>query len=95
MARIIALRLSALGDIAMTMAVLKSFADLYPEHEITLLSRPHVAPLLEGMPANVHFRPVKVSDYKGTRGLRRLARELRDEGYDMMADMHNVLRAKV
>jgi len=95
MAKILAVRFSALGDVVMAMSVIKSFADLYPENEITFLSRPFVGTLLEGMPANVHFRPVDLKAYKGLGGLRRLSRELMDEGYDAMADMHDVLRTKV
>lgn len=95
MANILVTRFSALGDIAMTVAVLKSFADLYPEHDITLMSRPFVAPLLEGLPPNVHFRPVNLNDYKGIGGLRRLAREIKGEGFDTLADFHDVLRSKV
>lgn len=95
MAKILAIRLSALGDIAMTVAVLKSFADIYPEHEITLMSRPIAGKLLEGLPENVHFRPVKLDEYKGIGGMHRLSRELANEGYDAIADMHDVLRTKM
>ncbi len=95
MANILVTRFSALGDVAMTVSVLKSFADSYPNDHITLMSRPFIAPLLEGLPANVHFRPVKLADYKGLGGLRRLSRELINEGYDALADMHDVLRTKV
>ena len=95
MANILVTRFSALGDVAMTISVLKSFADTYPHDHITLMSRPFIAPLLEGMPYNVHFRPVNLNDYKGLNGLRRLSRQLINEGYDTLADMHDVLRTKV
>ncbi len=95
MANILVTRFSALGDVAMTVSVLKSFADSYPDDHITLLSRPFIAPLLEGLPANVHFRPVNLNDYKGIAGLRRLSRQLIGDGYDALADMHDVLRTKV
>lgn len=95
MADILVTRFSALGDVAMTISILSSFAERYPEHKITLLSRPFVAPLLEGLPGNVYFHPVNLNDYKGLGGLRRLSKELLADGYDMMADMHDVLRTKV
>lgn len=95
MASILVSRFSALGDVAMTIGVIKSFADIYPDHHITLMSRPFIAPLLENMPSNVHFRPVDLNNYKGLGGLRRLSRQLIGEGYDMLADMHDVLRTKV
>ena len=92
MAHLLAMRFSALGDVAMTVPVVRSFALAYPQHEVTLMSRPMAAPLFEGLPANVHFRPVKVSDYKGVNGLVRLYHELESEGYDGVADLHDVLR---
>lgn len=95
MAKILAIRFSALGDIAMTMAVLKSFADRYPEDDITLLSRPVASTLMEGLPSNVRLRAVHLEDYKGLGGLRRLSRELLGEGYDVLVDWHDVLRSKV
>lgn len=95
MAKILAMRFSALGDVVMAMSVIKSFADLYPEHEITFVSRPFVGVMLEGMPENVHFRPVDLKAYKGVGGLRRLSKELAAEGYDAVADMHDVLRTKI
>ncbi|MBQ7742938.1 MAG: glycosyltransferase family 9 protein [Bacteroidaceae bacterium] len=95
MANILAIRFSALGDVAMTMAVLKSFADQHPNDHITLLSRPMASALVERLPSNVHLRSVDLSDYKGLGGLRRLSRELMGEGYDVLVDWHDVLRSKV
>ncbi|MCH5178854.1 MAG: glycosyltransferase family 9 protein [Prevotellaceae bacterium] len=94
MANILAIRFSALGDVAMTVAVLKAFADQYPHDHITLLSRPVAAALVEGLPQNVHLRTVNLNDYKGLLGLRRLSRELMGEGYDVLVDWHDVLRSK-
>lgn len=95
MANILVTRFSALGDVAMTVCVLKAFAETYPDHHITLLSRPFAAPLLEGLPENVSFCPVKLNDYKGLRGLSRLSLQLRSQGFDMVADFHDVLRTKI
>lgn len=95
MANILVTRFSALGDVAMTVCVLKAFAETYPDHHITLLSRPFAAPLLEGLPENVIFCPVNLNDYKGLRGLSRLSLQLRSQGFDMVADFHDVLRTKI
>ena len=93
MASILAIRFSALGDVVMTIPVLCSFAKRYPQHDITLLSRSGVAPLFKsGLPENVHFRSVDLNEYKGLKGLTRLYNELRSEGYDAVADLHDVLR---
>lgn len=101
---VLAIRFSALGDVAMTIAALKAFADRYPHDHITLLSRPVAAKMMppaeglqgaEGLPPNVHLRPVRLDEYKGLPGLRRLSRELLGEGYDVLVDWHDVLRSKV
>ncbi|GAE20881.1 ADP-heptose [Bacteroides pyogenes JCM 10003] len=70
MARILIIRFSALGDVAMTVPVLHSLAVQYPEHEITLLSRAPWQPLFEGLPANVRFVGAHLADkHKGFLGL--------------------------
>lgn len=94
--KLLVIRLSALGDVAMTVPVIATLARQYPNLEITVISRPFVSPLFEQMPANVHFRGVDVNSYKGFRGLFRLFRELKREGnYDAIADLHDVLRSKI
>ena len=55
MARILIIRFSALGDVAMTIPVVYSLAAQYPQHEITVLSRGVLQPLFQGLPDNVHF----------------------------------------
>ncbi len=55
MQRYLVIRLSALGDVAMVIAVLRQAALQHPENEYTLLSRPRMQALLVDMPANIHF----------------------------------------
>lgn len=93
MANILAIRFSALGDIVMTIPALCSFAKRYPQDHVTLLSRSYVAPLFSlSLPENIHFRGVNLDNYKGLAGLTHLYGELRSEGYDAVADLHDVLR---
>lgn len=40
MAKILVIRFSAIGDVAMTIPVIYSFAVQYPQHQITVLSPP-------------------------------------------------------
>lgn len=93
--RILVIRLSALGDVAMTVPVIDSVARRYPQLEITVLSKPFMSPLFGQMPANVRFQGVDVDRYKGAGGLFRLFRELKKERYDAVADLHDVLRSKL
>ena len=55
MRKLLVIRLSALGDVAMVAAVLRQAALLHPENDYTLLSRPRMQALLVDAPANLHF----------------------------------------
>lgn len=92
---ILVIRLSAMGDVAMTVPVLRAFSLQYPETKITVVSRPFFAPFFNGIP-NVSFFGVDVKErHKGFIGLLRLFSDLRKLNIDAVADLHNVLRSKV
>ena len=93
-AHILAIRLSALGDVAMTVPAIHSLAISYPNDEITVVSRRKWGALFHEMPANVHFYGIDMDDYAGIRGLERLFRELQEMRFDCVADLHDVLRTK-
>ena len=96
MAKILAVRFSALGDVAMAVPVLYSFAKAYPQHRLVVLSRSAMAPLFACAPSNLLFKGVDLKkDYKGLKGILRLYSELRKEKFDAVADLHDVLRTKV
>lgn len=97
MSRILVTRFSALGDVAMTIPVLVSAARLSPDDEFTVLSRTYVAPLFDGLAPNITFRGVDLKDrrYKGLLGMWHLYRDLKGEGFDKVADLHDVLRTKL
>ena len=46
MAKILVIRFSAIGDVAMTVPVIHSLATQYPQHQIKVLSRPNMATYL-------------------------------------------------
>lgn len=95
--KLLVIRFSALGDVAMSIPVISSLAARYPRLEITVLSRPFMQPLFAGLSSRIRFKGVDVSRYKGIGGLYRLFRQLEtEEGkYDAVADLHDVLRSKV
>ena len=95
MKKLLVIRFSALGDIAMTVPVLHDLAVQYPDLEITMLSRPMAKPLFELMPKNVHFFAADLEGrHKGLVGLNRLiANDLHYENFDYVADFHDVLRS--
>lgn len=95
MAKILVIRFSALGDVAMTVPVLCSFARSYPQHQIVVLSRPNMSALFSEAPSNLLFFGVDLKkDYIGIKGLFRLFFRLRKEHFDYIADLHDVLRSK-
>lgn len=95
MAKILVIRFSAIGDVAMSIPVVYSLATQYPQHQITVLSKPNMAALFTKLPANVSFRGADLKgNYQGIKGLNLLFKELDAEGYDYIADFHDVLRTK-
>ena len=93
MKKILVIRFSALGDIAMTVPVVHDLALQYPELDITMLSREMARPLFERMPKNVHFFGADLKgQHKGLLGLCRLWRDAHLSDFDYIADFHGVLR---
>lgn len=91
---ILVIRLSAMGDVAMTVPVLRILAQTYPEVKITVLSRPFFKPLFEGIP-NLDFLEADVYGKHKRLGLIKLAKEAKALGIDVVADLHNVIRTKI
>lgn len=95
MARILIIRFSAIGDVAMTIPVIYSLAVQYPQHEITVLSRAVLQPLFQGLPSNVRFVSADLKGrHRGFGGLNRLYADLKKLNFDYVADFHGVLRAR-
>lgn len=94
--RVLLMRLSAMGDVAMTVPVVASFAKAYPDIDITMLSTPRFQPLFANIP-NLSFVGVdKAGRHNGIRGLWRLSKEITADGkFDQMIDLHDVLRSKI
>ncbi|MFO7720227.1 MAG: glycosyltransferase family 9 protein [Gillisia sp.] len=94
-AHILVIRLSAMGDVAMLVPVLRSLTTTYPNLKITLLTRGFFAPMFKDIP-NVEIYKADISGiHHGFVGLCRLARELKELEIDAVADLHDVLRSNV
>jgi len=92
---ILVIRLSAMGDVAMCVPVLRAFVKQNPEVKITVLSRAFFKPLFKGL-HNVDFFTADLDGkHKGVFGLYRLYKELELIRVDAVADLHNVLRSKI
>ena len=93
MKKLLVIRFSALGDIAMSVPVVHDLAVQYPDLEITMLSREMARPLFERMPSNVHFIAADLNgQHKGLFGLCRLWHDAHLSDFDYIADFHDVLR---
>lgn len=92
--KLLAIRFSAMGDVAMTVPVIDSLARHCPDLHITVLTVNRLLPFFSWMPDNVEVKGVKLNDYKGVSGLERLFAELKAEKFDAVADLHDVLRTK-
>ena len=89
------MRLSAMGDVAMTVPVLRAFVSQNPEIKITIISRPFFKPLFDTIPNVSFFAFDEKKRHKGFLGLLQLYRDLKVLQIDAFADLHNVLRSKV
>jgi ADP-heptose:LPS heptosyltransferase len=94
--RILLIRFSALGDVAMLAPVVREAAEQNKDCEFTVLSKVACGALFEGLAENVRFIGADVKgEYKGLSGLLRLFKELHAQHFDCVVDMHDVLRTKV
>ncbi len=89
------MRLSAMGDVAMTVPVLRAYVQQNPEVKITVVSRPFFKPFFEGISNVSFFAFDEKQRHKGFAGLLRLFQDLKALQIDAFADLHNVLRSKV
>ena len=89
------IRLSALGDVAMTVPVIRAFVEQYPTVKITFVSKKFLKPLFDDI-HNVSFYTADVTNtHKGVFGLHKLYKELKKSNITHIADLHNVLRSKI
>ena len=94
--KVLIIRFSALGDVAMTIPVVYSLAKQNPETEFVFLSKPALRKLFFNAPTNFKFEEIDFKNrHKGIRGLWKLFRELRKQDYDQIADLHSVLRSHI
>lgn len=84
-----------MGDVAMTVPVIRALVDQHPNCKVTVLSKPFLQPLFNDIP-NVSFYAADVKGkHKGVAGLYKLFKELQQLGITHLADFHNVLRSKI
>lgn len=93
---ILVIRLSAMGDVAMTIPILRALNQKYPEVTTTVLTRSFFVPLFRDLKNVKVFAADVKGKHKGVFGLFKLARQLNKENkFYAVADLHSVLRSKI
>lgn len=91
---ILVMRFSSLGDVAMTVPVVREFLNQNPGVKIIFVSRGKFRPLFDGI-ERLEFHPADLEGvHNGFFGLYKLYKNLKKYEIDAVADLHNVLRTK-
>ncbi len=93
---IIAIRFSAMGDVAMAVPVVKALLLQHPQLQITFVSNAFLAPLFAGIDRCHFFAASLKGQHKGVAGLWKLFNTLKKAKTNyVVADLHNVLRTTI
>lgn len=92
---ILVIRLSAMGDVAMTVPVVRSLTEQHVKVKVTVVSKTAYRPFFDDMPHVAFFEADTEGRHKGFFGLLRLFKELNKLHIYAVADLHNVLRSKI
>jgi ADP-heptose:LPS heptosyltransferase len=96
MKTILAIRFTAMGDVAMTIPVMQRVLQTHQDLQIVFVSNKNWGALCEGIPG-LHFVPADLKGvHNGVKGLYRLFRQIRQQyRIDVVADLHQVLRSQI
>lgn len=93
---ILAVRFSAMGDVAMTIPVMKQVLEENPDIQLVFVSNKNWAALCAGIPRLIFVPADLKGEHKGVKGMYRLFSTI-SKTYHItaVADLHNVLRSKI
>ncbi len=95
MKRVLIIRLTAMGDVAMTSPIVSAVCRKYPDVQFDMLSEPFFEPFFEKID-NLQFIGTNIrKSGEGIKGLWKLYKSLSKNDYDTVIDLHDVLRTKV
>lgn len=96
MRKIITFRLSAMGDVSLTVPAIKGVIEANPDLEITFVTRESFAPFFFGIPRLRLFFPELKGRHKGFLGIFKLFFDLKEEGpFEAAIDLHGVIRTMI
>jgi ADP-heptose:LPS heptosyltransferase len=94
--RLLIIRISAMGDVALTTPVLTAMRNQYPNIELVLLTRQAFKPFFTSINGLHFFFPDLKKKHKGLNGILKLFSDIRKDGkIDYVIDLHDVLRSKI
>ena len=92
---ILVVRLSAMGDVAITVPVLLAVVKAYPDLRLTVLTKAFFRPIFAQIP-NIQILEIDTKkEHKGVYGLWKLYLQLKPLKINAVADLHNVLRSNI
>ena len=93
---LLVIRMSAMGDVAMTVPVIKEVLKSHPKLNITIVSRDGFKVFFDGIKRLKFVAPDLEGQHNGLSGMYKLFQELRSETkFDGVADLHSVMRSQV
>jgi ADP-heptose:LPS heptosyltransferase len=93
---LLAIRTSAMGDVALTTPVIRGLRKQYPDTDITIMTRSVFAPFYYSIDRLEFLFPDFKKRHKGLSGIINLFIDLRKlNKFDYVIDLHDVLRSKI
>ncbi|GAB5563404.1 MAG: glycosyltransferase family 9 protein [Winogradskyella sp.] len=84
-----------MGDVAMAAPVIQALINQYPDLKITIVTRTFFKPMFSDIKNVAVYAADLKGEHKGILGLYKLSKELKALNFDVVADLHNVLRSKI
>lgn len=95
MSKILIIRLSSFGDVAMLVPVVYSVAKAYPNDQFVVLTRKIYAPLFDSLASNIQLITFSKHRHKGISGILSLRKKIYSMDFTHIVDEHDVIRTKV
>jgi ADP-heptose:LPS heptosyltransferase len=94
--RLLVIRTSAMGDVALTSPVIKGMREQYPDIEILLLTSSAFKSFFSSIDGIFIFTPDFKKRHKGITGLKQLYKDITKETkIDFVIDLHDIIRSKI
>lgn len=93
---ILVIRLSAMGDVALTLPVIRGILDANPNVRITLLTRKFFSAFFAHIDRLDVYAPELNGKHKGFKGIFNLYKDLKAaHNFDLVIDLHSVIRSSI